>query len=176
VLSPVGVGQVRGLIANTPKIPSAKVLQAQHQADTARHYIANNFNRDGADPDLMQQMLRTAADAATHNANATEVVLGRYVPGSAASYEKVAAARGATYFELDPTAWNNTADILGRDGMWEINKTFLDMQIQQGKSFLFTSDPRSAALNTYMFKEYNHLFKSGYTRVIENGGLFYVGN
>jgi filamentous hemagglutinin len=173
VLSPVGVGQVRGLIANTPKIPAAKVLQAQHQADTARHYIANNFNRDGADPTLMQQMLQTAADAATHNANAREVVLGRHVPGSATSYEKVAAARGATYFELDPAAWNNTANILGNDGMWEINKTFLDNQIQQGKSFVFVSNPGGFPVRSAARKEYDYLVSQGFT-IVPQGGMFHA--
>jgi hypothetical protein len=33
--------------------------------------------------------------------------------------------------------------------MWEINKKFLDDQIAQGKSFIFTADPRKLSPSTF---------------------------
>jgi filamentous hemagglutinin len=60
----------------------------------------NNFYRDGAPLALTQQTFNQAAVSSTHNAAATEVILGKYIQGSADSYDVVAKARGATYFSM----------------------------------------------------------------------------
>jgi len=117
----------------------------------------------------MKQMLDTAAQSATHNNNGTEVILGRYIPGSINSYEQVAQARGATYFALPDSHWNNTSSILGNDGMWAINKTFLDQQIAHGKMFVFTVNPESISKTSFTHMEYDHLLKSGYKFMPKDG-------
>lgn len=60
----------------------------------------NNFYRDGASPELIQQTFNQAAVSSTHNATASEVILGKYIKGSAESYEAVEQARGTTYFSM----------------------------------------------------------------------------
>jgi filamentous hemagglutinin len=114
----------------------------------------NNFYREGAPPDLIQKTYNAAAVNSTHNTSASEVILGRYIAGSADSYDEVAKARGATYFSMSD--WNSVQGQLGKENMWEINKAFLDQQIAQGKSFVFTSNPASAPVGSYTNLEMTH--------------------
>jgi filamentous hemagglutinin len=57
--------------------------------------------------------------------------------------------------------WHTVQGQLGADQMWNINKAFLDQQISQGKSFVFTADPTKAPPGSYTSMEYVHLQKSG---------------
>jgi filamentous hemagglutinin len=129
----------------------------------------NNFYRDGASPELIQQIFNQAAASSTHNAGSMEVILGKHINGSADSYEAVAQARGATYFSMSD--WNAVQGQLGQEQMWNINKTFLDQQIAKGKTFLFTGDPTSAAAGFYTRLEFRHLEENGYT-LITQGRFF----
>jgi filamentous hemagglutinin len=129
----------------------------------------NNFYRDGASPALVQQTFNQAAVSSTHNATATEVVLGKYIKGSADSYEAVAQSRGATYFSMSD--WSVVEGQLGADQMWNINKAFLDQQISQGKSFLFTGNPAAAPTGSFTQLEFFHLSNKGYDIVFD--GRFY---
>ena len=130
----------------------------------------NNFYRDGAPPELIQQTFNQAAVSSTHNANASEVVLGKYISGSADSYEAVAQARGSTYFSMSD--WSTVQGQLGKDQMWNINQAFLDQQIAQGKTFLFTSNPAKVDVGSYTYQEYSHLIGSGYQIVPEPSGYY----
>ncbi|WP_287497976.1 hypothetical protein, partial [Pandoraea sp. CB10b_02] len=132
----------------------------------------NNFYRDGATPELLQQAYRQAALSSTHNAGASEVILGKYIAGSDRSYEMVAQSRGATYFSMSD--WAAVQGQLGADKMWNINRTFLEQQIAQGKSFTFTVDPRTVGDFTFTAKEYDFLQKNGYSLKSGDGGLFHA--
>lgn len=130
----------------------------------------NNLYRDGAAPELIQKTFNQAAVSSTHNAGASEVVLGRYIAGSPDSYEAVAQARGSTYFSMSD--WSAVQGQLGVEQMWNINRTFLDQQIAQGKNFVFTSNPALARSGSFTLQEYNHLLSSGYEIQSATGGLF----
>jgi filamentous hemagglutinin len=127
----------------------------------------NNFYRDGASPDIIQQTFNQGALSSTHNASASEVVLGKYVAGSSTSYEAVAQARGSTYFSMSD--WGAVEGQLGNDQMWNINKAFLDQQMAQGKSFLFTGNPSAANAGYFTKLEFSHLSENGYYLVTDGG-------
>jgi filamentous hemagglutinin len=125
----------------------------------------NNFYRDGASPSLIQETFNQAAVSSTHNSAAMEVILGKYIRGSADSYEAVAQARGATYFSMSD--WNVVESQLGAEQMWNINKSFLNQQMAQGKTFLFTGDPASASAGYFTKLEFQHLKENGYVLVMD---------
>jgi filamentous hemagglutinin len=104
------------------------------------------------------------------SANHLEVVLGKYIPGSSASYAAVAQARRSTYFSMSD--WAQVKGQLGEDQMWNINKAFMDQQMAQGKKFLFTSDPSLAPSNSYTALERRHLLDSGYSFQATPGGFY----
>lgn len=132
--------------------------------------IINNYYRDGASPELLLQAFNQAAASSTHNADASVVVLGKYIAGSNDSYEAVAQAQGATYFSMSD--WSAVRGQLGADQMWNINKAFLDQQMASGKSFIFTADPTLSPANSFTRQEYNYLVSSGYQVTQEKGGVF----
>ncbi len=132
----------------------------------------NNFYRDGASPDLLQQAYNQAALSSTHNASSSEVILGKYIAGSPDSYEAVAQSRGATYFSMSD--WGTVQSQMGADNMWNINKAFLEQQMAQGKSFALTVDPRLVPPKSYTGLEYQFFVDSGYRVTSGQGGLFNV--
>ena len=82
---------------------------------------------------------------------------------------QVAKAKGATYFELPGTSWEQAETQLGTKKMWDVNKKFLEIQVAQGKSFEFTVDPRSVKPDSYTALEINYLINNGYRLQILNG-------
>ncbi|WP_051887992.1 hemagglutinin repeat-containing protein [Caballeronia sordidicola] len=132
--------------------------------------ILNNYYRDGAPVDLIQQAFAQAATSSTHNAGASEVILGKYIAGSSDSYEAVAQTQGATYFSMSD--WSNVQAQLGADKMWSINKAFLDQQMAQGKTFVFTANPANANVGTFTNLEYKYLQDSGYRIVPDKSGFY----
>jgi len=98
------------------------------------------------------------AKQATKNANSTEVVLGKYIPGGA-SYTEVAKQRGATYFQLDN--WDNVVKEVGENNIWEINESFIRQQASANKTFILSHDPAQAT--GYFAKEVNLLKSMGYS-------------
>jgi filamentous hemagglutinin len=140
--------------------------------DLLNAVIRNNFYRDGPDPGITIRMYQEAAKTSTHNPAASEVVLGQYIPQNPRSYEIVAQSRSATYFSMPD--WDDVQALIGADKMWEINQVFLDQQIAQGKTFVFTSDPRILAAqrpSSYLSRELRHLTENGY-RLINEGGTY----
>jgi filamentous hemagglutinin len=55
--------------------------------------------------------------------------------------------------------------------MGNIKKAFLDQQISQGKSFLFTGNPAAAPTGSFTQLEFFHLSNKGYDIVFD--GRFY---
>jgi filamentous hemagglutinin len=53
--------------------------------------------------------------------------------------------------------------------MWDINKKFLDGQMSQGKSFVFTGDPTASTAGYFTKMEYQHLQNNGYILIPEGG-------
>jgi hypothetical protein len=102
---------------------------------------------------------RSLAVAATKNANATKVLLGKYVANSAESYN-VRAGSEYTFFNLDN--WNEVLKSFGNDltKMWEINKQFLKNQIDAGKDVFLSHDPSKAT--GYFLEEVNYLKEEGF--------------
>ncbi len=74
----------------------------------------------------------------TNNPSSTEVVLGR-----TGTYETVADQRASTYFHTSDERWNQVKEMygVGKNGMWRINKTFLNQQISAGKTFALSNNP-----------------------------------
>jgi filamentous hemagglutinin len=170
------VAKVTSLIGKgvAAAVEAAKIVGGGSSIETAAGQQAlatslNNFYRDGASPSLIQQTFNQAALSSTHNAAATEVILGKYIQGSIDSYEAVAQARGATYFSMSD--WSAVQGQLGADQMWNINKAFLDQQIAQGKTFVFTWNPASPNAGYFTKLEFSHLNENGYM-IVKDGGFY----
>ena len=142
-------------------------------AETAAAIVSGAVTPSGllqqvSNPQVARVIYSRLAAAATQNIDGTEVVLGRYLAGSANSYEQVAQARGATYYEV--TAWSAMEKELGRGKMWEINKAFLDKAITDGKAFVFTGNPSNFP-SGFSRDEYQHLVSKGYS-FVEDGRVW----
>jgi filamentous hemagglutinin len=170
------VAQVTGLVGKgvAAAVNAATIVRGGASMETAIGEEAlaapiNNFYRDGPSSTLLQQTFDQAALSSTHNARATEVILGKHIEGSPASYEAVAKIRGATYFSMSD--WSVVESQLGADQMWNINKAFLNQQMAQEKTFIFTVDPLSDAAGFYTKKEFSHLSENGYF-LVKSGGFY----
>jgi len=153
-------------------VEEAKAASAAEQA-VAQTKIDLNLYRDWpVASDMVQYRVSQLAERATKNPNSDTVVLGKYIEGSANSYEQVAKAQGATYFEFPGKTWSEAEVQLGVDKMWAVNKQFLNNQITQGRSFMFTADPRTAGTDSFTAKEYNHLLQNGYRLQEEGKGAY----
>ena len=168
----VGVAQ-KGVRTVTLRYATQAQREAALAADIARSAREGDSLAARADTEAgsMQPyaFFQKAAQAATHNPGATEVVLGRYIDGSPASYDAVARSRGSTYFSLKD--WSQVGKEVGDDGLRSVNKAFLDQQIQQGKTFLFTADPVTAPIGSFTNLEYTHLLAAGY-RLKREGTMY----
>ena len=167
-------GIVAGEVAAGGAMPlgtgaSVPTLGGKAAAEAAAAKL-NNFYRDGASPELIQQTYNQAALSSTHNSRASEVILGKYIAGSQNSYEAVAEARGATYFTMSDGS--SVQAQLGEKNMWSINQAFLDQQISQGKTFIFTANPANAASGTYAAEEFKYLQEKGYLIVPDKSGFY----
>ena len=153
----------------------AKTLQTSIKSGTTPGQIVaaeatlklNNFYRDGASPEIIQKTYNQAAESSTHNVTSNEVILGKYIAGSDNSYEAVAQARGSTYFSMSD--WSTVEGQLGSKNMWNINEAFLDKQISQGKTFVFTVNPTTVDPSSFTAQEFNHLRLNGYSLQVING-------
>lgn len=114
----------------------------------------------------------------------TVVTLGSFVPlkvGSdkAQSYDQTGFRAGNTFFSMGSKGWNaivkklNEAAIVDpdevNDEMWRINQRFLDNQIRQGKSFEFTTDPKTLDERSFGKMEYDYLKEMKYNLDNSNG-------
>ena len=107
------------------------------------------------------------AEKATKNANSTSVMLGKYNQDGISYIE--AAGKEHTYFNLGDKGWNEAVNKVGESNMWEINKKFLEQQLQQGKTFYLSHDPMKAS--GYFQKEVNFLKDNGF-KFIKDGDFW----
>ncbi|KAF3999095.1 hypothetical protein [Glaciimonas immobilis] len=159
------------LTANLAKLFGTKAIATAGEAAAQKTAAQlNNFYRDGASPDVIKKTFEQGALSSTHNAGASEVILGKYVAGSNTSYDAIAKSRGATYFSMSD--WGTVQGQLGAEKMWNINKSFLDQQMAKGKTFVFTADPTLARIDSFTRQEYVHLKKAGYQIQQTSGGFY----
>ena len=165
----IGIG-LNGAVSAQSAVRNYLASRGVVASDDAVAIISNNFYRDGAPPELIQQTFDLAARSSTHNPSSAEVVLGRYISGSENSYEVVAQVRGSSYFSMSD--WAAVQGQLGAEKMWSINKAFLDQQMSQGKTFIFTANPASAPTGSFTNLEMTHILNSGYKIQPTSGGFF----
>ena len=135
-------------------------------------YVSKQVNKISKDVDLGKKggtsqsntLYQTYAEKATKNANSTSVMLGKYNQDGISYIE--AAGNKHTYFDLGDKGWNEALNKVGESNMWEINKKFLEQQLQQGKSFYLSHDPMKAS--GYFQKEVNFLKDNGF-KFIKDG-------
>ncbi|GLS13041.1 DUF637 domain-containing protein [Hydrogenophaga electricum] len=163
------------VVAGASGKSSLEALQALSRTsgeDVAK--VSNNFYRDSSSINLYDDRVRQLAAEAANNVDAKIVVLGKYIPNNPASYEQVARAQGATFFELPGRTWDDAVNQLGRDNVWQVNKRFLDNQIEQGKSFVFTANPSALNAGYFTKLEYEYLLSKGYSVIPSSGGLYHA--
>ena len=95
------------------------------------------------------------------------MMLGKYNQDGISYIE--AAGNKHTYFNLGDKGWNEALNKVGESNMWEINKKFLERQLQQGKSFYLSHDPMKAS--GYFQKEVNFLKDNGF-KFIKDGDFW----
>ena len=138
-------------------------------------YVSKQVNKISKDVDLGKKggtsqsntLYQTYAEKATKNANSTSVMLGKYNQDGISYIE--AAGNKHTYFDLGDKGWNEALNKVGESNMWEINKKFLEQQLQQGKSFYLSHDPMKAS--GYFQKEVNFLKDNGF-KFIKDGDFW----
>jgi len=101
---------------------------------------------------------------ATKNTNSNTVMLGKYSQDGI-SYINEAQIKGSTYFDLGTKGWNEAVSKVGEQNMWEINRKFLEQQIQQGKEFYLSHNPETAT--GYFKQEVDFLMKNGFKFIKE---------
>jgi hypothetical protein len=90
--SALGVGRAAGK-ASTATSDAIKALANNKSLSAELPHFPDrdaNFYREGAPPAIVQQTFNQAALSSTHNPDAVEVVLGKYIAGSPDSYDAVA--------------------------------------------------------------------------------------
>lgn len=106
---------------------------------------------------------------AFHNMDSDVAVLGRFEEGSPTSYEAVAKAQGAAYFELGTEGgidlWESVRDANGftsnADLFDALNAPFLDDILVDNKTIVFTHDPLAAPKGSFLATEYDYIFRTG---------------
>ncbi|MDQ5918544.1 MAG: filamentous hemagglutinin, partial [Pseudomonadota bacterium] len=169
----ITAGASKVALDSAQKAAVSRALAKAEEEVVAKAKVDLNLYRDWPiASDMVQHRINQLSARATHNPEANMVVLGKYVENSASSYEQVAKAQGATYFELPGTSWSEAVTQLGVDKMWSVNKKFLDDQMARDKGFVFTLDPRTVAADSFTAKEYSHLLHNGYRLIEEAGGTY----
>ncbi len=149
---------------------TAKVISQIEKEAIEKTKIELNIYRDWPVSDnMLEYRVSQLASRATRNDGASTVVLGKYIEGSSRSYDEVAQSMGATYFSLPGYTWKEAEIQLGAEKMWEINRKFINSQVSQGKSFVFTSDPRLPDAGYYTRLEFGELSSRGYSLILDGG-------
>ena len=123
---------------SSKKTKTTTAVAKKASTSTAKKQTSTNSNKYDYD---------TLAKRATQNAYSTEVVLGK-LNENGISYVEVAVERRATYFQLDE--WDEVEKCIGSENMWNINRSFLEQQIDAGKTFYTSHNPKTA---TGFFKQ-----------------------
>jgi len=124
----------------------------------------------GASAGLTTAELQSYASQATNVGTKlpNEVVLGKLIEGSSASYEQVAKSRGSGYFWLND--WDNLNARLGYENMWEINKQYLANRVSEGRTFVLVHDP-STATGSFL-REIEYLKSQRYADPVKYDGYW----
>jgi hypothetical protein len=112
--------------------------------------------------------------SSVHNAQASELVLGRYVAGSDTSYIEVARRAGSTYFDMGNDGWERGTRGFGlsADDMFNFfNRPVLDAALMDGKTIRFTHDP-NADRASFLFREARYIEQFGYDIVPDGNGAW----
>ncbi len=136
------------------------------------------------DATLTPESVRSITDMSTINPDSDFVVLGKWVKDSPSSYEQVGHRAGTTYFDTG-TAFEGIQeqlqlhpyDLMDSEvaaEMWGINRQFLDDQMSQHKTFIYTADPRNLGRETYGGMEYRHIIASGKYHLESIDGTYYL--
>lgn len=80
------------------------------------------------------------ARVASQNNASDVVVLGKYIEGSADSYEALAKINGYACFSMNDDLWRALQSVLG-DDMWSINEKYLDIRCAMNNTFVFSVEP-----------------------------------
>lgn len=126
-------------------VKAVAAVRAANAARTARSVDVGNAA--SAENAAVQPDYAEYARQATHNNASDKVVIGKYESGGANCYTTVAEANKATYFSMDN--WDDVANIIGRDNMWNINQAFLQQQVALGKTF-YASHSITSATNSFL--------------------------
>jgi outer membrane biosynthesis protein TonB len=148
-----------------PKVPEEWVDVSHYNTHPADDFVrVVGVDSTGRLADVADSAADEAAAMAAVNPASNDLVLGPWVPGDPKSYEQVAHAAGATYFDMGQ-AYDQIYAIVERtvgekaasEAMWKINQRFLDQQIAQGKTIYFTSDPRLIDDWRATYKEWTYI-------------------
>jgi RHS repeat-associated protein len=94
---------------------------------------------------------------------ADSVMLGKYIKGSATSYEKVAKAYDSQYFQLDNFDELKHVYKMSDDEIFRINERFLEIQTSSGRDILLSHNPLEyLGGEGFYSRELNFLIKNGY--------------
>ena len=158
----IGVDNIVRLIAEAPDAISRGI-------DSLQQRFSGGSSTGG--PQLDPEKFKIFSDYAkqfTHNANSNTVALGKWINGSASSYERIADKFGYTYYQMDIETWNRLSAEYG-DDMWNINQQFLQQQIDMGKNFFLTHNPFEAT--GFFAQEIDYLIKAGY-QIVQDGAFW----
>lgn len=85
-------------------------------------------------------------------------------------YVYVAKRHKATYFAMPDAQWKELSQALTSDEMWEINKSFLEIQLKAGKQFIFSHNPEKAT--GAFLREVKWLRSKGLTHYVREGDVW----
>jgi hypothetical protein len=148
-----------------PKVPEEWVDVSHYNTHPSDDFVrVVGVDSTGRLADVADGAADETAAMAAVNPGSDKLVLGTWERNDPRSYEQVAHAAGATYFDMGE-AYDQIYAILkrtvGKGGadaaMWKINQRFLDQQLAQGKTVYFTVDPRTIVRWRATYKEWTYI-------------------
>lgn len=119
-----------------------------------------------------EEVEELVSDATKGQGQSKKVVLGKFNEGEATSYDKVAEAFDAQYYNLEN--WDELAQTYSDDEMWRINERFLERQIESGHEIYLSHSPDVKPDDTSFFaREIKTLRDAGY-EFIKEGDLWHA--
>lgn len=82
------------------------------------------------------------------------VVIGHYP-----EYLVLAERLGATFFSVSQEIW----DTLNEDGRWQLNRSFLDHEIERGSIFILATPMEELRRESWLEREIQYLLNHGFT-------------
>ena len=120
--------------------------------------------------DATQLILQGFYKKAFHNRSANAALIGKYIPGSSASYEKIAAANGLAHLDLKEPIYAYLKRLYGQnaDKIWwkYINLPFIEEIAESRKVLYLSTDPKTLSTTSDTFREIAELAKRGYSQPV----------